>query len=114
MNNYPARVPRPRPWVTVVLAVIILVPALIGFGTKFREFLLLVGDEDGAFTVMPILNYLLVSLGFLVLFLWAILHGMFHDVEKPKILMLLNERRLDEEAERDRVAPGEEWRHGRA
>ena len=86
---------RRRPWRMIVLALVILLPALFGFGTKFREFLLLVGDEDGAFTVMPILNYLLVSLGFLGLFLWAVLHGMFRDIEKPKYRMLLNEQRLD-------------------
>jgi uncharacterized repeat protein (TIGR01451 family) len=45
---------------------------------------LLAGDEEGAFTVVPILNYLLVSFGFLLLFVWAILHGMFRDIERPK------------------------------
>jgi hypothetical protein len=99
----------------VVLALVILLPALFGFGTKFREFLLLVGDEDGAFTVMPILNYLLVSLGFLGLFLWAVLHGMFRDIEKPKYRMLLNEQRLDAAMRRDREEATEEWGdHGRA
>jgi hypothetical protein len=107
--------PRPRTWLTVVLALVILLPALFGFGTKFREFLLLVGDEDGAFTVLPILNYLLVSLGFIGLFLWAVLHGMFRDIEKPKYRMLLNEQRLDAELRRDREATNEEWGdHGRA
>jgi hypothetical protein len=99
----------------IVLALVILLPALFGFGTKFREFLLLVGDEDGAFTVMPILNYLLVSLGFLGLFLWAVLHGMFRDIEKPKYRMLLNEQRLDAAMRRDREETSEEWEdHGRA
>ena len=88
---------RPRPVVTAILAVIILVPALIGFATKFREFLLLVGDEEGGFTVMPVLNYLLVSFGFLLLFAWALMHGMFSDIEKPKFTMMENERILDEE-----------------
>jgi uncharacterized membrane protein len=82
---------------TALLAVVILVPALVGFGLKFREFLVLAADEEGSFTVVPILNYLLVTLGFLFLFGWAILQGMFRDVEKPKHQMLINERRLDEE-----------------
>ena len=93
---------RPRPWLTIFLTLGILLPALYGFGTKFREMLLLVGDEEGAFTVMPILNYLLVSLGFVALFLWALLHGMFRDVEKPKYWMLLNEHRLDAEERREK------------
>src|SRR5262249_28751785 len=63
---------RPHFLVTVALAVVILVPAMWGFGTKFFEFLRLVGDEEGAFTVVPILNYLLVSFGFLLLFVWAL------------------------------------------
>jgi uncharacterized membrane protein len=86
---------------TGVFAVVILLPALYGFATKFREMLLLVGDADGAFTVVPILNYLLVSAGFLLLFAWAIMHGMFRDIEKPKQDMLANEQRLDEEIEEE-------------
>lgn len=104
-----------RPSVTFwtgVLAAAILLPALYGFGTKFRELLLLVGDTEGAFTVVPILNYLLVSAGFVLLFVWAIMHGMFRDVEKPKQDMLANEQRLDEEIESEKEAL-EEW-HGHA
>ena len=89
--------PRKRSFGMIVLALFILLPALFGFGTKFRELLVLVGDQEGAFTVVPILNYLFVSGGFLLLFLWAILHGMFRDIEGPKFTMLENERRLDAE-----------------
>lgn len=91
-------------WVTLVLAVVILVPALYGFGRKFVEFLLLVGDPEGAFAVVPVVNYLLVFVGFALLFLWAVWHGMFRDIEKPKHTMLANEARLDEEAEEERDA----------
>jgi hypothetical protein len=91
---------RPHTLLTAALAIVILVPALWGFGTKFFEFLRLVGDEEGAFTVVPILNYLLVSFGFLLLFGWAVFHGMFRDIEKPKLTMLETEHRLDEEAKR--------------
>jgi hypothetical protein len=103
-----------RPLVMTVLALVILVPALVGFGAKFRELLLLVGDEEGAFTVVPILNYLLVTLGFLFLFGWAVLHGMFRDIERPKYTMLANERRLNEEERAERENE-EGWiRYGRA
>ncbi len=98
-----------RPFVTLVLALVILVPAMYGFGTKFLEFLILVRDEEGAFTVVPVLNYLLVSFGFLLLFGWAIMHGMFRDMEKPKETMLANERRLDEELEQHDEDHGEGW-----
>ena len=97
----------------IVLALVILVPALLGFGTKFVDFLILVRDEEGAFTVMPILNYLLVSFGFLLLFGWAVLHGMFRDIERPKYTMLDNEKRLDEESEREHAEEGR-FDHGRA
>jgi hypothetical protein len=94
------RVARPRPIGMILLALVILVPALFGFGTKFKELLVLVGDEEGAFTVVPVLNYLLVTFGFLLLFGWAVLHGMFRDIEGPKQTMLENEEMLDaEEAE---------------
>jgi hypothetical protein len=89
---------RKRSRITLVLAVVILVPALLGFGKKFLEFLALVNDEEGSFAVAPILNYLLASLGFLMLFGWAILHGMFREIEQPKHKMLQNERYLDEES----------------
>jgi hypothetical protein len=74
-----------------------LLPAFLGFGNKFREFLMLVGDEDGAFALMPVLNYLLASVGFFFLLCWATMHGMFRDIEKPKETLLATERFLDEE-----------------
>jgi hypothetical protein len=80
----PAPSSRKRRLLMILLALVILVPALLGFGKKFLEFLALIGDEEGSFAVAPVLNYLLASLGFLLLFFWAIFHGMFRDIEKPK------------------------------
>lgn len=81
---------------TAIFALVILIPSLLGFGNKFREFIALFrGDVDGVFAITPILNYLLASLGFFCLFCWAILHGMFRDIEKPKNAMLETERLLD-------------------
>ncbi len=91
-----ARSARFRSVVTLLLAVVILVPSLWGFGTKFLELVSLVrGDVDGAFAITPVVNYLLASLGFLCLFGWAAAHGMFHDIERPKHTMLQNEALLD-------------------
>jgi hypothetical protein len=83
---------------TIGFALLILVPSLLGFANKFREFILLYrGDVDGVFAITPIVNYLLASLGFFCLFFWAIYQGMFRDIEAPKFTMLENERKLDEE-----------------
>jgi hypothetical protein len=81
----------------IVLAVaFFLVPAGYGFYRKFSELLYLAGDETHSFVIMPIVNYLLSSLGFCMLLLWATARGMFHDVEKPKYAMLEQERMLEE------------------
>lgn len=95
------RRPRRANWTTLVLAVCILLPACFGFGKKFLELLSLVGDDEGAFAVTPVLNYLLASLGFGFLFLWAMIHGMFRDIEGPSQAMLDNEHVLDAETEEE-------------
>lgn len=90
--------------VMLLMAAAVLVPSLFGFGTKFVEFIALYrGDVEGAFAISPILNYLLASLGFLFLFGWAALGGMFRDIEEPKYTMLENEAQLDR-LENGRVA----------
>ncbi len=94
----PKSTTRTHRMIMLLMAVAVLVPSLFGFGTKFLEFIALYrGDVDGAFAISPILNYLLASLGFLFLFGWAALGGMFRDIEAPKYTMLENEMRLDEE-----------------
>ncbi len=84
--------------VTLILAVVILIPSMLGFVNKFVEFYRVVrGEADGAFALTPIVNYLLASLGFFCMLIWAICQGMFHDIEAPKRTMLETERRLDEQ-----------------
>ena len=88
-----------RSYITLVLGIVILAFSLWGFGSKFLEFLHIYrGHADGAFAIAPILNYLLASAGFLLILLWAIANGMFHDVERPKYTMLENESQLDRNA----------------
>jgi hypothetical protein len=85
-----------RSRVTLILSLVIILPSLWGFGTKFWEFVAIYsGDTDGAFAIAPILNYLLASVGFFCLLCWATAKGMFHDIERPKYTMLENEQRLD-------------------
>lgn len=81
---------------SIVFGVVILLPCLVGFVIKFRELLALTNAQaDGGFSITPVINYLLASAGFFFLLLWAALNGMFSDLERPKYLMLENERELD-------------------
>lgn len=91
-----ARSARLRSRLTLLFAVLILVPSCLGFSNKFIEFVLVFrGDVDGAFAIAPIANYLLASLGFFLMFCWAAMNGMFRDIERPKYNMLENEQILD-------------------
>lgn len=96
MSDPATRTPRGVFITTAVLGVLILIPSLLGFANKLLEFAHVVqGDADGAFALTPIVNYLLASLGFLCLLIWAALHGMFRDIEAPKRVMLEREELLD-------------------
>jgi hypothetical protein len=85
-----------RFWFHVLAVSFFLVPAGVGFTVKYLDLLILFGSgEEGAFAVVPIMNYLLSSLGFFMLFFWAVKHGMFREIEKVKYTMLETENRLD-------------------
>lgn len=82
--------------ITILLAVLILIPSGYGFIGKFIELINVAkGEAGGAFAVAPIMNYLLASLGFFCLLLWAAGRGMFRDIENPKHQMLEQEAKLD-------------------
>ncbi len=90
---------RRRNGITALFAVLILVPSMMGFVAKFVEFVnTFRGEADGAFAITPMVNYLLASLGFLCMLVWATYNGMFHDMEAPKYAMLEHEQQLDEAA----------------
>jgi hypothetical protein len=78
-----------------VMILAILIPAGMGFSLKFKELLFLSGDPDGAFAIMPVVSYLTTSVGFFFFFVYAALHGMFHNIEQPKRTFLDTERELD-------------------
>lgn len=87
---------RLRSIAVLVMAVVILVPSMLGFGMKFIEFIhTFQGDVTGVFAITPISNYLLASLGFFCLLIWATMNGMFHDIERPKHHMLEIDQQLD-------------------
>lgn len=99
-QSAPPRVPsrRVQRITTLVFALVVLIPSGFGFTRKFLELMALTrGDADGVFAISPVVNYLLASVGFFFLFCWAILNGMFGDIEGPKRAMLENERMLDED-----------------
>lgn len=82
--------------ITLLLAVLILIPSGYGFVGKFIELIhVYQGEPEGAFAAAPIMNYLLASLGFFCLLLWAAARGMFRDIESPKFEMLAQEEVLD-------------------
>lgn len=97
MQNQP-RPNRTKSIVLIVMSVVILVPSMTGFVMKFVEFVrTFQGASDGAFAITPMLNYLLASLGFFCLLLWATINGMFHNLERPKYRMLEVEELLDKQ-----------------
>lgn len=82
--------------IIIGMAVLIIVPSAIGFTEKFIQFVRTLSSDDGGhFTVIPILNYLIVTAGFTCLLVWATAHGMFRDVEKPKFKLLEQEEELN-------------------
>ena len=53
------------------------------------------GPGSLASFLIPVLNYLVVALGFACLFLWAYFSGQFRDLEAPKYRMLQMQREID-------------------
>jgi hypothetical protein len=90
------RTPRGVYIATAIIGVIVLIPSMLGFINKLIEFAHVAqGAPEGLFALTPIINYVLASLGFLCLLLWAALQGMFRDIEAPKHVMLAREQLLD-------------------
>jgi nitrogen fixation-related uncharacterized protein len=80
----------------LIISLVILGPCLVTFGGKLQMLIAVFrGQAEWAFAVTPVINYILASIGFVLLFLWAILNGMFSHLEEPKLTMLINERMLD-------------------
>jgi len=98
MNQTTSAPPRNRRArvMTAIFALVILIPSMLGFIAKFIEFIAVFrGQGEGSFAVTPMVNYLLATTGFFCLFGWALLHGMFREIEAPKQRMLETEEWLD-------------------
>ena len=90
--------------VTMIFALTILIPSMAGFIMKFYEFVqAFQTDTQGAFAITPMVNYLLASLGFLCLLIWAAWNGMFHDLEAPKQTLLTYDALLDQQEAEERL-----------
>ena len=86
-------------WLTWLFAALVLIPTILGFGNKFLDlWLVMQGDEEGAFAATPIVNYLLATAGFFCLLLWSAFQGAFHDLDQPSRTMFDNEQRLDQQS----------------
>ena len=90
------KTPHRTHWLTWFFAALVLIPTILGFANKFLDLILVVqGDEDGAFAVTPIVNYLFATAGFLCLLVWTAMQGAFQDLDAPSQAMFDNEQRLD-------------------
>jgi len=79
-----------------VIAIVVVGFCAYGFYSKFAELIAVYKNRsEGAFAITPILNYILASVGFLFMLVWAACRGMFHDIEAPKRTLLDNEEMLD-------------------
>lgn len=87
---------RAKRMAVAIIAAVILIPGALGFAEKLVQFVhTLDAEEGGRFTIVPLMNYLIIALGFLLLLLWGVAHGMFRDIEGPKYAMLEREAALD-------------------
>ncbi len=86
-----------------IISIGIILPGAYGFIEKFIQFIRTLNTEEGGgFTIIPILNYLIMTAGFTCLLVWAAYHGMFKDIERPKHDMLEREEMLER-------SEGREW-----
>jgi len=88
---------RTRTVIVFALAVGVMVVAGGAFVAKMFEFAMtMAGDEVVGFGAVAVTTYLMGMLPLLLLMLWAVTTGRFHDIEGPKFRML----ELDREIER--------------
>lgn len=79
-----------------IVTAIFLIPALLGVIKSFIKFARTIATDDGdSVVIIPMLSYLCMAAGFACLLVWAVAHGMFNDIEKPKFTLLKREAELD-------------------
>lgn len=81
---------------TWIVGAAVLIPSILGFANKFLDLMIVAaGDEEGAFALTPIINYLLATAGFFCMLMWAVTQGAFHDINQPSREMFENELALE-------------------
>ena len=102
--GFPSGEPRPsrgRRRFLWLFSVAMVITAGSAFIFKLIEFFVTAttdGPDALASFLIPVLNYLLVAVGFLCLFLWAYFTGQFRDVEAPKYRMLQMQEQFDRQS----------------
>jgi hypothetical protein len=91
-------IPRIPLWTWIVGAAV-LIPSILGFANKFLDLIIIAqGDEEGAFALTPMINYLLATAGFFCMLMYAVAQGAFHDINAPSHSMFENELELDRQS----------------
>jgi len=83
----------------------VIIIAGSGFTFKFIEFtysIFKTGNDIVQFAITPIVMYILVAVGFFLLFIWTVLRGDYKDIERPKFRLFEREYLLDAEDEKER------------
>ena len=81
---------------TWIVGAAVLIPSLMGFANKFLDLMIVAqGDEEGAFALTPMINYLLATAGFFCMLMWAITQGAFYDLNQPSHQMFGRELELE-------------------
>ncbi len=81
---------------TWIVGAAVLIPTILGFANKFLDLIIIAqGDEEGAFALTPMINYLLATAGFFCMLMYAVTQGAFHDINAPSHSMFENELELD-------------------
>lgn len=76
-----------------------LIPSMLGFANKFLDLMIIAqGDEEGAFALTPMINYLLATAGFFCMLMYAVAQGAFHDLNGPSRAMFENELELERQS----------------
>jgi len=72
---------------------------MLGFANKFLDLMIIAqGDEEGAFALTPMINYLLATAGFFCMLMYAVAQGAFHDLNGPSRAMFENELELERQS----------------
>jgi len=92
----PSTPPHRVPLWTWIVGAAVLIPSILGFANKFLDLMIVAqGDEEGAFALTPMINYLLATAGFFCMLMWAVAQGAFYDLNSPSQSMFENELELE-------------------